>query len=116
EQGLWAGAVLVVFAISLLGVEVALASTERRMGGHLEARLRVAFLDKIPRLADAYFQSRPVADMLERSHTIHTIRQLPRLGLRFSRVGLELLVTALAIAWLNPQTAILAVSAAVTAA
>jgi ABC-type bacteriocin/lantibiotic exporter with double-glycine peptidase domain len=116
EQRLWAGGVLVAFAAALLGVEVVLASAERRMGSHLEGRLRARFLDKIPRLADAYFQSRPVADMLERSHTLHTLRALPRLGLRFSRVGLELLVTALAIAWLNPHTAILAVMAAVAAA
>jgi len=116
EQRLWAGGALVAFAAALLGVELVLASVERRMGSHLEGRLRARFLDKIPRLADAYFQSRPVADMLERSHTLHTLRALPRLGLRFSRVGLELLVTALAIAWLNPQTAILAVSAAVAAA
>jgi ABC-type bacteriocin/lantibiotic exporter with double-glycine peptidase domain len=116
EQRLWAGGALVAFAAGLLGVEFVLASVERRMGSHLEGRLRARFLDKIPRLADAYFQSRPVADMLERSHTLHTLRALPRLGLRFWRVGLELLVTAVAIAWLNPQTAILAVSAAVAAA
>jgi ATP-binding cassette subfamily B protein len=116
EQRLWAGAALVGFAALLLGVEFVLASAERRMGSHLEGRLRAMFLDKIPRLADAYFQSRPVADMLERSHTLHTLRALPRLGLRFSRVGLELLVTALAIAWLSPQTAMLAIAAAVAAA
>src|SRR4029077_8658618 len=116
EQRLWAGATLVGFAAILLGLEFVLASAERRMGGHLESRLRAKFLDKIPRLADAYWQSRPVADMLERSHTLHTLRALPRLGLRFSRVGLELLVTALAIAWLSPQTALLAIVAAVAAA
>jgi len=116
EQRLWAGAALVAFSALLLGVEFVLASTERRMGGHLESRLRAMFLDKIPRLADAYFQSRPIADMLERSHTIHTLRGLPRLGLRFSRVGLELFVTALATAWLSPQTAILALTTAVAAA
>jgi ABC-type bacteriocin/lantibiotic exporter with double-glycine peptidase domain len=116
EQRLWAGAALVGFAAILLGLECVLASAERRLGSHLESRLRAMFLDKIPRLADAYFQSRPVADMLERSHTLHTLRTLPRLGLRFSRVGLELLVTALAIAWLNPHTATLAIVAAVAAA
>jgi ATP-binding cassette subfamily B protein len=116
EQRLWAGGALVGFAAILLGIEFVLASAERRMGSHLESRLRAMFLDKIPRLADAYFQSRPVADMLERSHTLHTLRTLPRLGLRFSRIGLELLVTALAIAWLNPQTAVLALVAAAAAA
>jgi ABC-type bacteriocin/lantibiotic exporter with double-glycine peptidase domain len=116
EQGLWAGALLVVFAASLLGIEFVLASVERRMGSRLEGRLRIAFLDKLPRLADAYFHSRPIADMLERSHTVHTIRMLPRLGLRFLRVGLELIVTAIALAWLNPETAALAVAAAAAAA
>jgi ABC-type bacteriocin/lantibiotic exporter with double-glycine peptidase domain len=116
EQRLWAGGALAGFAALLLCVEFVLASAERRMGSHLESRLRAMFLDKIPRLADAYFQSRPVADMLERSHTLHTLRALPRLGLRFSRVGLELIVTALAVAWLNPRTAVLALAAAFVAA
>jgi ABC-type multidrug transport system fused ATPase/permease subunit len=116
EQRLWAGAAVVAFAAILLGVEFVLASAERRMGGRLEGRLRAMFLDKIPRLADAYFQSRPVADMLERSHTLHTLRALPRLGLRFLRISLELFVTALAIAWLNPETAVLAIAAAIAAA
>ena len=116
EQRLWAGAAIVAFAAILLGVELVLASAERRMGGHLEGRLRAMFLDKIPRLADAYFQSRPVADMLERSHMLHTLRALPRLGLRFLKISLELAVTALAIAWLNPETAMLAMVAAVAAA
>jgi ATP-binding cassette subfamily B protein len=116
DQRLWAGAALVLFAAILLGTELVLSSAERRMGSHLESRLRAMFLDKIPRLADAYFQSRPVADMLERSHTLHTLRTLPRLGLRFSRVGLELIVTAFAVAWLSPPTALLAIAAAVAAA
>lgn len=116
DEGLWAGAVLSVFAASLLAVELVLASAERRIGSHLDARMRVAFLDKIPRLADAYFQSRPVADMLERSHTVHTIRMLPRLVTRFLRIGLELLITTIALAWLSPETAVIAMVAAAAAA
>src|SRR4029079_7476152 len=61
-------------------------------------------------------QDREMSYKTERSHTLHTLRALPRLGLRFSRVGLELLVTALAIAWLSPQIAVLAMVAAVAAA
>src|SRR5262249_22547720 len=70
EQRLWAGGALVAFAAVLLGAELVLASTERRMGSHLEGRLRARFLDKIPRLAHAYFQSRPGAHTLARSHTL----------------------------------------------
>ncbi len=116
EQGLWAGAILTLFAAALLVLELVLGSSERRMGSALEHRLRMAFLDKIPRLADAYFQSRPISDMLERAHAVHTVRVLPRLGVRFVRVGLELVVTTLALVWLDPATAGLAVMAALVAA
>src|SRR4029078_8769777 len=44
EQRLAAGALLVAFATILLGVKYVLASAERRMGAHLEARLRTMFL------------------------------------------------------------------------
>jgi len=116
EQALGAGAALALFAAALLGLEVVLASAERRAGSHLEARLRIAFLDKIPRLADSYFQTRPVSDMLERSHSVHTLRALPQLGVRFLRVALELIVTTVAIAWLDPRAAGLALVAATAAA
>lgn len=116
EQRLGGSAALVVFAAVLLGVELVLMSADRRMGERLEARLRLRFLEKIPRLADAYFQSRPVADMLERSHALHTVRSLPHLGMRFLRVGLELAVTVVALAWLNPGAAGLAILAGLAAA
>ena len=114
-QGLTASVVLALFAAALLGIELVLASAERRAGNHLEARLRIAFLDKIPRLADSYFQSRPISDMLERSHGVHVLRMLPQLGVRFLRVGAELVVTTAAIAWLDPRMAGLALLACVVA-
>ncbi len=116
EQRLAAGAFLVVFAVALLGLEFTLASADRSMGNQLEARLRIRFLEKIPRLADAYFHSRPVADMLERSHALHTVRMLPHLGTRFLRVGLELAITVAALAWMNPAAAVIALVAGLAAA
>jgi ATP-binding cassette subfamily B protein len=116
EQRVLASGAIVLFAAILLCVEFVVASSERRMGSHLEGRLRARFLEKIPRLADAYFHSRPMADMLERSHTLHMIRTLPRLAVRFLRIGFELFVTALALAWLNPGIAVLAMVTATAAA
>src|SRR5206468_2864658 len=52
----------------------------------------------------------------ERSHTVHLVRMLPRLGVRFLRVGLELFITAAALAWLSPETAVVAFVAAIAAA
>jgi len=85
------------------------------MGSHLEGRLRAMFWTRFPDCRCIFSES-AVADMLERSHTVHTLRTLPRLGIRFLRVGMELLITAAALAWLNPETALIAMVAALAAA
>ncbi|MGH9768863.1 MAG: cysteine peptidase family C39 domain-containing protein, partial [Blastocatellia bacterium] len=86
EQRLGAMAALMAFAVALLLLEWPLASNALKMGRRLETRLRVAFLEKIPRLGDRYFQSRLISDMAERSHSSQTLRQLPQLGGRFLRL------------------------------
>jgi ATP-binding cassette subfamily B protein len=116
EQGILAGLLLGAFAMAMLALEFALGAAEQRAGRHLEARLRIAFMDKLPRLADAYFQSRPVSDMAERCHAVHTLRTLPQLSARMLRVCMELTVTAIAIVWLDPGVAGLAITAAIAAA
>jgi ATP-binding cassette subfamily B protein len=116
EQGLLAGLLLATFALAMLVLEFALGSAEQRAGRHLEARLRIAFMGKLPRLADAYFQSRPVSDMADRCHAVHTLRTLPQLASRMLRVCMELAVTTVAIVWLDPGVAGLAIVAATAAA
>jgi ATP-binding cassette subfamily B protein len=54
--------------------------------------------------------------MIERSHSLHILRQLPNLGFRCVRLALELVVTACAIAWLNPGAASIAILACIGAA
>jgi ATP-binding cassette subfamily B protein len=116
EQGLLAGLALGIFAAALLGAEWVLGRAERRAGRHLEARLRVAVLSRVPRLPDAFLQSRPISDILERAHSGHLLRDLPQLGVRMARLMAELFVTALAVAWLAPDAAWLAFAAAGAAA
>src|SRR5262249_1813520 len=77
----------------LLLLELGVAGGLARLGRRLEVRLRAAFLDKLPRLHDRYFQSRPVSDMAERSHALHQIRLLPPLVGRFVRATLALTLT-----------------------
>jgi ATP-binding cassette subfamily B protein len=83
-----------------------------RLGRRLEAALRVAFLEKIPRLNDRYFQSRPTSDMAQRGHALHHVRLLPSLAGDFLRAALTLAVTAAAITWVSPRSAPLALLAA----
>jgi ATP-binding cassette subfamily B protein len=79
------------------------------------ARLRLAFLEKIPRLNDRYFQSRPTSDMAERSHSLHQVRLLPDLGGQLLRLLCELALMTAGIAWLDLPSAPVAGLAAVIA-
>ena len=97
--------VLLALLAALLLLEWPIASGVLRMGRRLEMRLRLAFLQKIPRLGDRYFQSRPKSDMAERSHTIHRIRHLPELGGRLVRTAFEMVLSAAGIVWLDPGAA-----------
>ncbi len=111
------GAMLAVlaFAAVLLFLELPLAGMVLRFGRRLEIRMRIAFLEKIPRLVDRYFQSRLTSDMAERCHMVQTLRALPELGTRFVRAGFELLFTAAGIAWLDPASTPIVLLAAVAA-
>lgn len=120
ELNLWgqrvgAVAALAVFLAALVVLELPVLSAVLRMGRRLETRLRMLFMDKIPRLGDRYFHSRLTSDMTERSHSIHALRQLPALGEHFLRAVFSLALTTLGIAWLDPASAPVALVAAVLA-
>ena len=99
----------------LLALEVPIAGAALGLGRRLETRLRIAFLQKIPRLADRYFQSRPSSDMAERAHSAHQIRELPNMGAQLVRSIFELLLTTVGIGLLFPRSAPLAIAAAIVA-
>jgi ABC-type bacteriocin/lantibiotic exporter with double-glycine peptidase domain len=95
------GMLFAVVALFLL-LDLPIVRGALRLGRHLEARLRVAFLRKIPRLGDRYFQSRLTSDMADRGHGVHRLRLVPDLGESFLRAGSELLFTLAGIVWLDP--------------
>jgi ATP-binding cassette subfamily B protein len=106
---------LLVFVGALVLLELPIAVGLLRMGRRLEARLRIAFLKKIPRLGDRYFHSRLNSDMASRSHQIHRLRLLPDLGGRLLRSTFELLLTAAGVIWLDPGVAPIVIAAGVLA-
>jgi len=63
------------------------------------------FLTKIPRLSDRYFQSRPISDMAERSHSLHLLRVLPQLTANLLQAALRLVAVAAALCWLDSAVA-----------
>lgn len=108
-------AALIVFSLALLLLEIPLTGSLLRLGRRLEIRLRLAFLRKIPRLGDRYFQSRLKSDMAERSHSIHLIRRLPELGGQLLRYIFEIVFTTAGIIWIDPACAPIALLAALAA-
>ncbi|MDC0674545.1 ATP-binding cassette domain-containing protein [Nannocystis radixulma] len=103
EQRAAAWGLLVALLLIVLAVEVPLAAAVLRMGRALEARLRIAFLRKIPRLEDRYLQSRPTSDMAERSHGVHRLRLIPGVAAQLLRGGLELALVTAGLVWLDPD-------------
>jgi len=105
-------AAVIALSLTLLLLEIPLTGSLLRFGRRLEIRLRLAFLEKLPRLGDRYFQSRLKSDMAERSHSIHLIRRLPELGGQLLRYSFEIVFTAAGIIWIAPGAATIAILAA----
>lgn len=108
-------AMLLAVAAALLLLELPTATAAFALGRLLENRLRLAFVAKLPRLADHYFRSRPTSDMAERCHSLHRLRLLPEVGGQAGRAAAELVLTAAALAWLDPPSTLAALAAAVGA-
>jgi ABC-type bacteriocin/lantibiotic exporter with double-glycine peptidase domain len=107
--------VLLLFSLILLSLDFFLRSTMLRMGRRVEGRLLIRFLEKLPRLNDRYFQSRPISDMTERCYNAHHLRRLPELAGLLGRNLFEMAFTVAGIAWLYPDAFFGAVAAAAAA-
>jgi ATP-binding cassette subfamily B protein len=101
---------LLVFVGLALAFRVPIVAESLRFGRHLEVRLRGALLRKLPRLADRYFQSRPISDMADRSHTIHATRNVPGMGIHFVQSLAELVLTVAGIALIDTTSALFALA------
>jgi len=112
RQRLGAAAFLLLFLVALLLLDLPLVSAAWNLGRRLEMRLRIAFLEKLPRLSDRYFHSRLTSDMAERAQSIHRLRMLPEVGSHLMRAVFTLVVTIVAIVWLSPSSRTLAIVAA----
>ncbi len=113
QQRLGGALALITLLAAVRALDGPIAVGTLRLGRQVEMRLRTAFLEKIPRLADRYFHSRPISDMAERAHALHGVRGLPELASGLVRSFTELLATTLAIAWLDPASAPLAALACI---
>ena len=105
EQRLFAALALLLLLAALSLIEWPVARGLWNAGRRLEIRLRRAFLQKLPRLGDRYFQSRPISSMAECSHLLHWVRLLPGHGGQLVRCLCELGATVTGVIWLHPPSA-----------
>ena len=108
DQRLFATLGLIGFVTLLLLIEIPIAMESMRFGRHLEIRLRMALYRKLPNLTDRYFQSRPVSDMAERSHSIALTRWIPGLGIQFVQTLWDIIFTLTGILLIDQSSAALA--------
>jgi ABC-type bacteriocin/lantibiotic exporter with double-glycine peptidase domain len=108
-------AALLIFLSTVLALDWPASLGLSRIGRQFELGLRARFLMKVPLLSDRYFQSRLISDMAFRAHWLQLLRQLPDTVGHVLSLVTSILVTALAIAWVYPGTALLVAVAAVAA-
>lgn len=94
---------------------VSLDGVAKRVGRHLELRLRAAFLHKLPRLQESHVASRPRTDWADRAHTLHLVRQLPSLALSITLHAARMAFVVGGLTWLAPRLLPVALLAAVVA-
>ena len=104
---------LLLFLVGMLMLELAISAATLRLGRRFETRLRVAFLEKIPRLGDRYLHSRLISDMTQRAHDLRELRTLPQLLSRITMTFFCILLTVAGIILLIPQCALMAIFATV---
>lgn len=108
-------AALAMFVALMLTVRLSVVTRTLDIGRHLDVQLRMALLEKLTRLDDRYFRSRPVSDMADRSHSLQLVRGLPGLALNGLQSVLELAFTLAGIAWLAPDALVPGLALAATA-
>ena len=106
------GMFFTLFALMTM-MEFPITAATMQIGRKLESRLRIAFLEKLPKLSDRYFHSRLISDMTQRAHELRLLSSLPSLGVNFMRTLFQLLFTTIGIVWLDPISAPLAITATV---
>lgn len=104
-------AVLLGFLITLFILNISLSALSQRLGQRLETRLRIAFLEKLPRLSDRYFHSRLISDMAQRAHELRSLRAFPLEVIGLARTAFELLFISIGVIWLQPQSGFFALVA-----
>ena len=108
-------AVFLLFGLGLLLLELQVTAAVVRLGRRVEGRIRIALLERLPRLPDGYFRTRLASDLAMRVHHAHLVRRVPQVGMEVARRSFQILFAVVGLVWLAPESAPLAILAAVAA-
>jgi ABC-type bacteriocin/lantibiotic exporter with double-glycine peptidase domain len=106
---------LLVFAMTMLVIDSAIAAAVLRAGRRLEARLRIVFLRKLPRLEESYLQTRLSSDMAERCHNVSALRRLLVIATQAGTAFCRLVFVTAALCAIAPGEAFVAILATLVA-
>jgi ABC-type bacteriocin/lantibiotic exporter with double-glycine peptidase domain len=106
---------LLMFAVTMIVIDSAVAAAVLRAGRRLEARLRIAFLRKLPRLTESYLQTRLSSDMAERCHNVSALRRLSGVATQGGAALCRLVFVTAALCAIAPEAAGLAIAATLIA-
>jgi ABC-type bacteriocin/lantibiotic exporter with double-glycine peptidase domain len=106
---------LLMFAVTMIVIDSAVAAAVLRAGRRLEARLRIAFLRKLPRLTESYLQTRLSSDMAERCHNVSALRRLSAVATQGGAALCRLVFVTAALCAIAPEAAGLAIAATLLA-
>lgn len=102
QRGFMLGLVIVFF-ITLLLLLMAIDAIGRQQGRRIEVRLRIAFLEKIPRLPIWFFQRSQVSGLTQRGYTLRSVHALPDQAQKFLQTIFQIFFTAAGVIWLEPS-------------
>jgi ABC-type bacteriocin/lantibiotic exporter with double-glycine peptidase domain len=101
-QGAAFAAMIAGFALALLAVEGVLALVMAWAGRYVEGVLRIATLERLPRLKNTFLRSRSVSDLAQRGQNIDAVRSLPQTLVALLRSTSDLGLTTAALWILDP--------------
>jgi ABC-type bacteriocin/lantibiotic exporter with double-glycine peptidase domain len=106
---------LVILGGAVLLFEMAASGSAMALGRRGETVVRLRLAAKLPRLPDRYLRTRLLADLAERAHLLTEVRRGPRLGAAALRAGLDVVLAAVGIAWLDGRLAAAALATGLAA-
>lgn len=96
---------LLLFTGVMVIIRLMMIAGSLYLGRRFEVRLRAKMMEKVPRLNDRYFQSRPISDMADRAHNIHKARSIPLLGNSAIQGTMNILLMSVGLIWVFPAGA-----------